>query len=78
MLAATRSLALEYRTQGIVFTSILPGAVDTPIWDGQGAIPERADMLTDKAVAEAISDVMTAPADRVFDEIRIMPPKGIL
>lgn len=78
LLAATRSLAQEYRTQGIAFTSILPGAVDTPIWDGQGSVPERADMLSDKAVAEAISDVMTAPADRVFDEIRIMPPKGIL
>lgn len=78
LLAATRSLALEYRTQGIFFTSILPGAVDTPIWDAQGFIPDRADMLSDKAIAEAIGDVLTAPADRVFDEIRIMPPKGIL
>lgn len=78
LLAATRSLALEYRNQGIYFTSILPGAVDTPIWDAQGSVPDRGDMLTDKAVAEAITDVLTAPADRVFDEIRILPPKGIL
>lgn len=78
LLAATRSLALEYRTQGIFFTSILPGAVDTPIWEGQGFVPDRADMLSDRAVAEAIGDVLAAPSDRVFDEIRIMPPKGIL
>lgn len=78
LLAATRSLAQEYRSQGIFFTSILPGAVDTPIWDGQGFVPNREDMLPDKAVAEAIADILLAPADRVFDEVRIMPPKGIL
>jgi NAD(P)-dependent dehydrogenase (short-subunit alcohol dehydrogenase family) len=78
LLAATRSLAQEYRNQGIFFTSILPGAVDTPIWDGQGFVPNREDMLSDKAVAEAIADILLAPADRVFDEVRIMPPKGIL
>jgi NADP-dependent 3-hydroxy acid dehydrogenase YdfG len=76
--AATRSLAAEYRTKGIFFTSILPGAVDTPIWDGQSFVPNRSDMLTDKAVAESIADVLTSPSDRAFDEIRLMPPKGIL
>jgi len=73
-----KSIAAEYRGRGIRVTSILPGSVDTPLWDSQSFQPDRADMLSVGAVAECISDVVLSPPDRSFDEIVLMPPKGIL
>ena len=73
-----KCIAAEYRTRGIRVTSILPGSTDTPLWDSQSFQPNREDMLSPRAVAECIRDVILSPADRSFDEIVLMPPKGIL
>lgn len=78
LLAFGRSLALSYRRQGIRVTSILPGSVDTPLWDGKGWSPPSEDMLSPSVVAEAIRDIVISPPDRNYDEIVLMPPKGIL
>lgn len=78
LLAAMRSLSAEYRKQGLRITNVIPGATDTPLWEGGSFVPERKDMLTAEAVALCIADVIHAPADRNFDEITLMPPKGIL
>lgn len=73
-----KSLALEVRAEGIQVSAVLPGATDTPLWGGSAFVPDRADMLTAEAVAEAIRDILTMPKDRVVDELVLMPPKGIL
>ncbi len=73
-----KSLAAEYRKAGLSVTSIIPGATDTAIWDSQGFVPPREDMLHSEAVGEIIRDVIMAPGDRNIDELVIMPPKGIL
>lgn len=73
-----RVVAAEYRRQGVRVTNILPGATDTPLWDGQGFVPNREQMLPVAAVAEAIRDVLLLPPDRSMDEIHLMPPFGIL
>lgn len=73
-----KSLAAEYRRMGLRLTSIIPGATDTAIWDRQGFVPSREDMLLPEAVADVIRDVIFAPSDRNIDELVIMPPKGIL
>ncbi len=73
-----KSLAGEYRSRGIRVTNILPGSTDTTLWDKQSFSPKKEDMLSPKAVAECIRDVVLSPADRSFDEIVLMPPKGIL
>ncbi|MCC7433716.1 MAG: SDR family NAD(P)-dependent oxidoreductase [Methanoregulaceae archaeon] len=78
LLAAGRSLAAEYRTQGLRVTQVIPGATDTPIWEGGDFVPNRADMLSADAVAKCISDIVDSPATLNIDEITIMPPKGIL
>lgn len=78
LLAAGRSLAAEYRTQGLRVTQVIPGATDTPIWEGGGFVPNRADMLTADAVAKCIADIVDSPVTLNIDEITIMPPKGIL
>lgn len=73
-----KALAAEYRGRGIRVTSLLPGSTDTPLWDNQSLQPDRHDMLSPKAVAECIRDVILSPGDRSYDEIVLMPPKGIL
>jgi 3-oxoacyl-[acyl-carrier protein] reductase len=73
-----RVVAAEYRRKGVRVTNILPGATDTPLWDGQGFVPNRDEMLPVAAVAEAIRDVVLLPADRSMDEIHLMPPFGVL
>jgi len=73
-----KSLSAEYRKAGLRVTAIIPGATDTAIWDSQGFVPPREDMLHSEAVGEIIRDVIVAPDDRNIDEIVIMPPKGIL
>lgn len=78
LLAAMRSLSAEYRKEGLRVTNVIPGATDTPLWDGGSFVPDRKDMLTAEAVASCIADVVRAPSDRNFDEITLMPPKGIL
>ena len=73
-----KTLSADYRKQGIRISSIIPGATDTELWDRQSFQPDRADMVPAKAVAEVIRDVVISPPDRNFDEITVMPPKGIL
>ncbi len=71
-------LAQEYRARGIRVTSLVPGSTDTPLWDNVPLKPQTQDMLRPKAVAEAIRDIVCAPADRNIDELVLMPPNGIL
>lgn len=78
LLAAMRSLSAEYRKEGLRITNVIPGATDTPLWDGGSFIPDRKEMLSAEAVASCIADVVRSPSDRNFDEITLMPPKGIL
>jgi NADP-dependent 3-hydroxy acid dehydrogenase YdfG len=73
-----RILAEEYRREGVRVTNLIPGSTDTPLWDSLDFQPDRKDMLTAMAVAEAIRDVVMMPTDRNVDEMVLMPPKGVL
>lgn len=69
-------LNAEVRRKGILVTNLLPGAVDTPMWDfGPG--PDRADMLSPQAVAKVIAGILATP-NVAIDELILMPPKGVL
>ncbi|MCW5943648.1 MAG: SDR family NAD(P)-dependent oxidoreductase [Fimbriimonadaceae bacterium] len=77
LLAFSRSLNAEVRKRGVRVQCVLPGATDSPLWDG-GDHPPREKMLTCRAVAETMRDALDAPDDRALDEIVLMPPEGIL
>lgn len=74
----TNCLNAEVRKKGVRVSGLMPGAVDTPLWDGKGWKPEQSDMLKPAAVAQTIVDILESPADRSFDEVFLMPPKGVL
>jgi short-subunit dehydrogenase len=71
-------LSEEYRHRGVRVTNLIPGSTDTPLWNNSDFQPERTDMLTSEAVAQAVLDVVLLPTDRNIDELVIMPPKGVL
>jgi 3-oxoacyl-[acyl-carrier protein] reductase len=77
-LGFTKVMAAEVRAQGIKVTAVIPGAVDTPLWDKSGGDLDRGKMLSPADVAAAMLDVIAQPATIYTDEIVLMPPLGIL
>ncbi|MGE0682245.1 MAG: SDR family oxidoreductase [Candidatus Binatia bacterium] len=77
-LGLTKVIAAEVRSQGIKVTAVIPGAVDTPLWDKSGGDLDRKKMLSSADVALAMLDVIAQPATIYTDEIILMPPLGVL
>lgn len=78
LLILANTISQEYRREGIKMTNLLPGAVDTPIWDGMSSHPDRADMIPMEVVGEVIADLVNRPLNHNVDELMITPVKGIL
>jgi NADP-dependent 3-hydroxy acid dehydrogenase YdfG len=80
LLAFSKVLAAEERSNGIRVVSISPGAVNTPIWDTQtvNADFDRSAMLTPETVAQLILQATLLPAEAVIEEMTIMPSAGTL
>lgn len=76
--AFTKTVAIEHRKQGIRVTQVIPGAVDTPIWDGMKFQPNRKEMIPAERVATIIRQVVESPADHTVDEVVLTPLKGLL
>ena len=77
-LGLTRVIAAEVRSLGIKVTAVIPGAVDTPLWDKSGGTLDRGKMLSPDDVANAIISVIAQPPSIYTDEIVLMPPLGVL
>jgi 3-oxoacyl-[acyl-carrier protein] reductase len=77
-LGFTKVMAAEVRAQGIKVTAVIPGAVDTPLWDKSGGDLDRGKMLSPEDVAEAMLGVISQPPTIYTDEIVLMPPLGVL
>jgi len=57
---------------------LIPGAVDTPIWDAMGAAPPREKMLRAEDVARAAVLMATLPPNASLEELTLLPAEGIL
>lgn len=77
-LGLTKVMAAEVRAQGIKVTAVIPGAVDTPLWDKSGGSLDRKKMLSPTDVAAAMLSIIAQPPEIYTDEIVLMPPLGIL
>ena len=77
-LGLTKVMAAEVRSQGVKVTAVMPGSVNTPLWDKSGGDLDQNKMLSATDVASAMLDVIAQPPGIYTDEIRLMPPLGIL
>jgi NADP-dependent 3-hydroxy acid dehydrogenase YdfG len=76
--AFSRVLAEEMRPLGVRVGVLVPGAVDTPIWDTMGSTPPRDKMLRPEDVARAAVLMVTLPPHASLEELTLLPAGGIL
>jgi 3-oxoacyl-[acyl-carrier protein] reductase len=76
--AFSRVLAEELRPHGVRVGVLVPGAVDTPIWDAMGSTPPRDKMLRADDVARAALLMVTLPPHATLEELTLLPAGGIL
>ena len=76
--AFSRVLAEELRPHGVRVGVLVPGAVDTPIWDSMGPTPPREKMLRAEDVARAAVLMATLPPNASLEELTLLPAGGIL
>ena len=80
VVALSKAISVEERSHGIRVVTILPGAVNTPLWDTDTvqADFDRSGMLTPDLVANAILQTALLPPGAVVEELTIMPSGGAL
>lgn len=77
-LMLTQIMAMEARPHGVRVLALLPGAVDTPLWDMQSWSPDRKEMLTAEQTAETAVFALTLPRQATVEQVVLTPAKGIL
>jgi short-subunit dehydrogenase len=75
-LGFTEVLREEMRPFNIKVTAVIPGAVDTPFWDGQSSGFDRKKMLSPSDVAEAIQYAYRQSKNNLVEEIILKPSHG--
>ena len=77
-LAFTNSLRMELRKRGIRVTALIPGAIETDIWEQFWADAPRDKMLGADSVARAVLHVLTLPVGATIEQLQIGPAAGDL
>jgi len=67
----------EGKDCGVRVSVVSPGAVYTDIWNGRSGF-DAADMLQPEDVADTVLDIARRPLRVRIDEVKIVPPKGVL
>jgi len=73
LLGLTNVLREELRPLGVRVTAVLPGAIDTPVWDGVTGTWDRKTMMDPRTVARLVAQACAVPASAAVDEITITP-----
>jgi NAD(P)-dependent dehydrogenase (short-subunit alcohol dehydrogenase family) len=76
--AFTNTLREELREKGIRVLALVPGAVDTDIWQQFWPEAPREKMMSAEELARAVVFALSMPANTSIDEIRIGPSSGKL
>jgi NADP-dependent 3-hydroxy acid dehydrogenase YdfG len=78
VVAFSRVLAEELRADGVRVGVVVPGAVDTPLWDSIPGGPDRARMLKPQDVARAVVLMAALPPHASLEDLTLLPAGGIL
>lgn len=76
LLALSNSVREEVRKYNIKVTNVLPGAVETAMWDAKSRQKYRARMMTPPEIAQIILQVFEQPNKVLIEDIIIRPVKG--
>jgi len=76
LLALTNSVRKETRRYNIKISSILPGAVETAMWDSRTRAKYKNRMLSPSDVAKIVLEVFNQPKKVLVEDIYIRPIKG--
>ncbi len=74
LLGLARALREETKGSGIGITTLLPGATETPSWDGSGIDPAR--LMPADDIARVVVEMAGLSARSVVEEILIRPDGG--
>lgn len=77
-LGFTGTLREEVRERGIRVVALIPGAVDTEIWQQFWREAPRERMLSPETIAQAVVHAVTLPREAVISELMIGPVAGTL
>jgi short-subunit dehydrogenase len=80
LIALSKTLAAEERSNGIRVVTICPGAVNTALWDTDTVQVDlnRSAMLTPEIVAQSILHTALLPEQAVIELVTLMPSAGTL
>lgn len=76
LLALTNSIRKETRRFNIKISNILPGAVETAMWDSKTRTKYKNRMLSPSDVAKIVLEVFEQPKKVLVEDIIIRPIKG--
>lgn len=68
----------EWKPLGVRFTSLMPGAVDTPLWDNLSDDFERSKMLDPEDFLHVFEMVVKSPNNMQFPEVTFMHKSGFI
>ncbi|HKB27343.1 MAG TPA: SDR family NAD(P)-dependent oxidoreductase [Methylomirabilota bacterium] len=74
----SRVLREEVRAEGVRVGVLVPGAVDTPLWDTIPQGPDRSRMLKPEDVARAAVLMASLPPHASLEDLTLLPAGGIL
>lgn len=75
VIGLSEALGDELRHYGVRVQVLLPGAIDTGMWDQNGPIPPPTDMLNPERVAEAVVHLVSLPGDTLLETPTVEPLK---
>jgi len=73
VIGLSQSAAQEVSRYGIKVSTILPDAVDTPLWEQNGPVTRTDEMLPPERIANLVVYMLTLPDDTLFIEPVIGP-----
>jgi NAD(P)-dependent dehydrogenase (short-subunit alcohol dehydrogenase family) len=73
VIGLSESLGEEMRQYGIRVQLLLPGAIETGMWDQNGPLPRPTDILTPEQVAKVILFMVTLPEDSTLTSPTLEP-----
>jgi len=76
LLAMSNSLREEVRRHNIKICNILPGSVETPMWDARSRQRYKSRMMSAQDIAKIVVSVAEQPRKVVIEDVIVRPIKG--